>query len=225
MKQTVLFIVICLVYSIGAFGQTGEAIYSISGNTIVTKSTFIDTFFVDHSEILTPYVHKKTETIIPSSAYGVFSLRLSTFNGYEDEAGMCNVIEILRDGMRILQLTNSNGFESISSYVKTEKGDYTLVSLSTNTYALIFNEWIYASQPSMVSIILIRNGEVKLVYNKPMFINSLTKQAGSLSMTLQSNTSEYLDYDKDPKPVDPPELHTLWWDGSVLRFWSNDTNQ
>jgi hypothetical protein len=216
MKKSVLVIAICLVCSICAYGQTGEAIYSISGNNIVTKSKFIDPFFVDNSTTLTPYVLKTTTTLIPSSSYGSFSLKLLKFNGYESEPGICNVVQIFKNGTQVLQLLSSNGFRNMSSYINTETGEYTFVNLATDTYALVFNEWIYASQPSMVSIILFYKGQATLVYNKPMFINSLTKQTGILSMVLQADTSEYVD--SDTVPVNPPDLHTLWWDGSVLRF-------
>ena len=67
----------------------------------------------------------------------------------------------------------------------------------------------------MLSIVLIRNGQVKLVYNKKMYINSISKQAGSFSMQLQANTVEYVYGDT---PANEAELHTLWWDGATLRF-------
>jgi len=219
MKKSVLFLTICLLCSICTFGQTGEVIYSISGNDIVTKSKFIDSFYIDNSTSLTPYVHKETVTLIPSCSYGVFTLRLSKFNGYEGEPGICNVIEILRNGTQILQLANSNGFAKISSYINTESNDYVFVALSNDTYALIFTEWIYSSQPSMTTIILIHKEQAKLVYNKPMFINSITHQTGLLNMILQSNTSEYVgDSAGNSILTTSPDIHTLWWDGSVLKF-------
>jgi len=214
MRKLVLFLGISL-FHIFIYGQTGEAIYSLSGNDINVANKFVDAFFIEkgNAVVLTPYVLKQTETVIASSSYGSFSLKRYKFNGYEHEPGY-NVIELLKDGVSILELKSSNGFEPISSYVKSEVGFYSLITLASNTYALIFNEYIYESSPYMVSIVLIRNGQAKLVYNKRMYINSISKQSGSFSMQLQANTVEYI----GNNPINQAELHTVWWDGSTLRY-------
>jgi hypothetical protein len=199
-----------------AYAQNGEAIYDIGRNTIITKSKFIDNFFVESSSNLTPYVLKKTVTIIPSSAYGSFSLDFLKFKGYESEPGICNVVRVKKNGSPVLSLESSNGFAAISSYVNSESGDYSIVQVSSDTYVLIFNEWIYASQPSMVSIVLIRNGTAKLVFNKPAFINSIVKSNGSLSITLQSNTVEYIG--DNNTPTTNAIIHTVMWDGEILKY-------
>ena len=217
MKRIVL-LSICLLNACFVFGQAGEAVYTLSGSNIIVKSKFVDTFYVKQNVVLTPYTLKKTETVLASSPYGSFSLKLYKFNGYEGYPGVCNVIEVLKNGVKVLELKNSLGFENLSSYVETESGFYGLVTLSTNTYALIFNEYIYASSPSMTSVVLIRNGQAKLVYNKEMYINSISKQSGSFSMQLQANTVEYVNPNTPDTPANEAELHTLWWDGATLRF-------
>jgi hypothetical protein len=214
MKKIIL-LSICLVNACFAFGQAGEAVYTLSDSDITVKSKFVDTFFIEQNVVLTPYALKKTETILASSPYGNFSLKLYKFNGYEDEPGVCNVVEVLKNGAKVLELKNSLGFENMSSHVETESGFYGLITLAANTYALIFTEYIYASSPSMASIVLIRNGQVKLVYNKPMYIKSISKQAGSFNMQLQANTVEYI---SPNTPANEAKLHTIWWDGATLRF-------
>lgn len=139
-------------------------------------------------------------------------MKLHKFNGYENEPGMCNRIELFKNGIYFLSLQSSNGFEPISSYVSTETGNFTLVALDAHNYALIFTEYIYANDPSMVSIILINKGHAMLVYNKRMVINSITKQTGSFNMELQSNIIEENDQ------TVTPDVHNLWWDGSIIRF-------
>ena len=206
---------ICLINACFALGQAGEAVYTLSGNDIVVKDKFVDAFFIEQNVVLTPYALKKTETVLASSPYGSFSLKLYKFNGYEGEPGVCNVIEVLKNGAKVLELKSSDGFENLSSYVDTESGFYCLITLSTNTYALIFNEYVYQSLPSMTSVVLIRNGQAKLVYNKRMYTKSISKQSGSFSMQLQANTVEYINPDT---PANEAELHTLWWDGATLRF-------
>lgn len=214
----IFIIILTSLISLNIFGQAGgEDIYTISENNIITKNKYIDSFYLDNTEILTPYIIKQESTLHNSIQYGSLSLKLYKFNGYESEPGFCNVIEILRDGTQILCLKNSNGFKSISSIIPSETGLYSSIFLAENTYALVFNEWIYASQPAMVSIILLRNGQASLVYNKPMFINSITKQSGNFNMVLQSNTVEYEGLE-NPTPTTTPILHTIYWDGHILKF-------
>lgn len=209
------FLLFVMAFYSYAYAQNGEGIYETNGNAIITKNKYIDTFFVESTSNLTPYVFKKTVTIIPTSTYGTFSLDFLMFNGYEYEPGYANVIRLSKDGSVVLSLENSNGFSSISSYVNSESGDYSIVQVAPDTYFLIFMEWIYASQPSMVSIVLIRNGEARLVFNKPAFIDSIIKSTGSLNITLQLNTVEYIE---DNTPTNTPIIHNIIWDGGVLKY-------
>lgn len=208
MKKIVFFIIISL-FPVCMFGQTGEEIFDANFNV---KNTFIDTFFIEKNVVLTPYVFQSSKPLFTNN-WGSFSLNLYKFNGYEHEPGY-NVIDILKNGASILSLKSSNGFEAISSYVKSETGFCAVSFLDANTVALIFNEYIYESSPYMASIVIIRDVVAKLVYNKPMYINSI-QYSPNFSMELQANTIEYTDSNT---PINQPELHTVWWDGSTLRY-------
>ncbi|HKL92298.1 MAG TPA: hypothetical protein VJ871_03365 [Bacteroidales bacterium] len=218
--KRISIIVVLMVFSMALFGQKGEALYALSEDEVIPNCQYIDANFVDSSSPLTPYVLRKVDTLFTSDLDGsIYQLRQLKFNGYDGEPGICNVIDILRNGSSVLKMENSNGYASISSYVPTETGDYTFVSLGAETHILIFNEWIYASQPSMVSIIVLHKNCVKLVYNKPMFIRSISKKAGlSLTIQLQSNTVEYGGIINNPVEMDTPDFHSIWWDGRVLRY-------
>lgn len=218
--KRISIIVVLMVFSMALFGQNGEALYALSGDEVVPNRQFIDANFVDSSSSLTPYVLRRVDTLFTSDLDGnVYQLRQLKFKGYDAEPGLCNVIDILRDGSSIFKMENSNGYASISSYVPSETGDYTFVKLGADTHILIFNEWIYASQPSMVSIIVLHKNCAKLVYSKPMFIRSISKLAGlSLTIQLQSYTVESGGSKSSPVELDTPEIHSIWWDGSVLRY-------
>jgi len=218
MKKLCLFFLVFMNFVFVAYSQKGEAIYTISDNTISVKSQFLDSFYLGGMNNVTPYVLKKSEIIIPSSSsYGEISLQLLKFKNEENEPADFNVIEILKNGTKMLSLVDSNGFKKISSYVKSQSGFYTFITLTNDTYAFIFNGCIYASQPSLVTIILIHKGQPKLVYNKPMIITALTTQTGSLSMNLQANTCEYPNFNST-SPTEQPDMHSIWWDGSVLKY-------
>ncbi len=136
-----------------------------------------------------------------------------------DEPGF-NVVEIQRNDFTIFKLENSNGYANLSSYVPSEHLNFSWVRLSPVTCVLIFNECIFASQPSMVSIVVIHKNEAKLVFNKPLFIHSISKSTAEsfLNITLQSNTLEYGGTPESPVALGIPSLHTIWWDGNVLRY-------
>jgi hypothetical protein len=195
----------------------GEAIYTLSGDSITEKNKFVDSFYVENTNTLTPYVLKKTvNNIITSSTYGNISLKLSKFNGYEeDEPGICNVIDVFNNGTQLLRLATSMGFESISTFVKSQTGDYILRNLTVDTYALVFYEWIYGTDIPHTTIILIYKGQAKLVYNKKMYIRLVTNTSATFRLNLQANRQEWI---SPTTPDRPAELYQLWWDGSVLRF-------
>jgi len=209
MRKLILFITISL-FCVCAFGQTGEEIFDANFNV---KSKFIDAYYIEPNVVLTPYILQKSNAVFTSNS-GSFSVNYYKFKGSEYDPGY-NVIEILKNGTSVLQLKSSDGFESISSYVTGETGFYAYSSLDANTVALIFNGYIFASCPSMVSIVIIRNGTAKLVYNKPMFINSITyNKSYGFTMELQSNTVEYI----NNKPINQPALHKVWFEGSTLSY-------
>ena len=215
--KKIFYVIVFLVACFYSHGQTGEAIYSIISEEIVEKPKFIDSNPIDNSSSVEPYIPYRHDYV--STNYGLFRVKLSKYNGYNDEPGF-NVVEIQRNNFTIFKLENSNGYTNLSSYVPSEHLHFSWVRLSPVTCVLIFNECIFASQPSMVSVVVIHKNEAKLVFNKPMFINSITKGADNyfLNITLQSNTVEYGGTPESPVALGTPLLHTIWWDGGVLRY-------
>lgn len=215
--KKIFYIIVFLVACFYSHGQTGEAIYSIINDDIVEKPKFIDSNPIDNSSSVEPYIPYGCDSV--SADYGSFYVKLSKYSGYNDEPGF-NVVEIQRNNLTIFKLENSNGYANLSSYVPSEHLNFSWVKLSPVTCALIFNECIFASQPSMVSIVVIHKNEAKLVFNKPLFIHSISKSTTEsfLNITLQSNTIEYGGPPESPVALGTPSIHTIWWDGDVLRY-------
>ena len=214
MKRTILLI--SLIYSITVYPQTGTAIYSISGtNTINVNNNFIDTFYIHNGgNGTTPYTLKKQYPLTGmNAAYGQFTVKISKYKGYEDEAGIGNVVQLYRDNTCLVILSGSNGFTSLSSYVGGVTGDFLFKKLADDTYILIFTEWIYASQPPMVSIVLIYKDNAKLIFNKERFINSI--KLTPFEMEIQTNTVEYIN---DNTPANTADFHKIWWEENLLRY-------
>lgn len=100
--KRISIIVVLMVFSMALFGQNGEALYALSGDEVVPNRQFIDANFVDSSSSLTPYVLRKVDTLFTSDLDGsIYQLRQLKFKGYDAEPGLCNVIDVLRDGSSI----------------------------------------------------------------------------------------------------------------------------
>ena len=213
MKRITLFI--GLVLSCAVYSQTGTPIYTFSDIDVISpKSSFVEPFYVHNNGVgTTPYTLKKTYSLTGmNAAYGQFSVRISKYKGYEDEPGIGNVIQLYRDNTCILTLSGSNGFTSLSSYVNGVTGDFLFKKLTDDLYILVFTEWIYASQPPMISMVLIYKNQAKLMFNKEMIINSI--KLTPFEMELQANTVEYV----NNLPTDEAILCRIWWNGYDLRF-------
>jgi hypothetical protein len=191
---------------------------------VETKSKFIEPFFVEPNVELTPYVLK--HTLVPVvTVNNRYFLKFYKFKGYENEPGY-NVVEIEREfyigqnrsimKLTLLQLQTSNGFAGLSQNQDSDISScFRVVKLADETYAVILKEWTYASQPPMVSIILIRQGYVSLVFNMPNFIESIISDSGQFDITLCSNTVEYGD---NGQPLQDADRHHITWDGVYLRY-------
>jgi hypothetical protein len=214
--KKIFYVVVFLVACYYSYGQTGEAIFSIINDEIVEKNKFIDSNPIDNSSSVEPYLPIYWDYI--DTNYGDFRVKLSKYRGYMDEPGF-NVVELQVGNFTFFKLENSNGYADLSSYLPMPPRNYfSLVRLSPATSVLIFNECIFASQPSMVSIVVLHKNEAKLVFNKPLFINSITKNYYYLNMTLQSNTVEYGGTPESPVALGTPIIHTIWSEGGVLRY-------
>jgi hypothetical protein len=121
-----------------------------------------------------------------------------------------------------LTLASSNGFSALANgTVENYNTNCFVKKLNSNIFILVFNEWTYASQPPMVSVILVLNGQMTLIYNKPMYINSIQEtdsvfsNSATFNMTLQPNTVEWID---STSATNSADLHQIWWNGSLLMY-------
>ncbi len=202
-----------MIYSVAVYAQTETAIYSIIGaSTINVNSSFVESFYSETTATELPSYSRVNLTGM-NATYGDFNLKLHKFIGYQDEPGFANVIHICRGETVLVTLKSSNGFAALSSYVSGITGNFLFKKLADDTYALVFTEWIYASQPPMVSVVLIYKNNAKLIFNKKMFINSIILTP--FEMELQSNTVEYIN---NSTSVNTADIHRIWWKDNVLKY-------
>ncbi len=109
--RKVLSIIIAGIIFISVNAQT--AVFSYSSSSITVNNNFVDELYHESHAGLTPYVLKSSEEM--SVQNNSYTIKCYKFNGWEDEMGDFNVIEIYHKGKSILQLKNDAGWD----YVQT----------------------------------------------------------------------------------------------------------
>lgn len=214
MKKIYLLLFMAIFNQMAAIAQ--EQVFSIGNNgDIVTKAKFIEELYSGNYNNVTPYTLKFSESIKACAAedkglnagliYTVEGLR---YKGWENESGDFNVIEVLFSGKTLLTLKYADGWDKMS----TDYSDYTskfcgIEKLSDDTFAAIFKGVDIMSQPPYLTIIVMKDGKAKVVFNKPMTINSINANAdGSKTFDLQENVVEWID---ENTPANSPITHTM----------------
>lgn len=194
-------------------GTNWGKIYNLTESSIQSQDKYIDSYYVGDISGTTPYV--LTSSFAPSwTTYGNYIFNFYKYANWENEPAAFEVMEILKNGSTVLKIQNSLGFSNLAKFLDIED-NFICTSLAEDTYLLLLMEQVYASQPSNISIILFYKNDVKLIYNKPMFINSVNTNNGKFEMELQSNTVEWLGVNQ---PANNADLHKIWSDGKYLYF-------
>lgn len=190
--------------------------YSETGSVITNKS-FINPLWKGDFTNLTPYIVKK-EIQITSLTGWEYGVKLSKYNGWENEPEDFDVIEIEAGGNQILCLSNDNGwdyFYTTDNYIKDADNPIKAINLSTDCIAVVLTGITIMSQPPLITIIILKNEESKLVYNRPAEITAIKVQNGETIFDLQLNTVEY---DGNGNPYNAPELATLTFKNGMIYY-------
>lgn len=202
-----IILLICLITCTNViYGQ--EAIFNTDTNgSIIPRTKFIDPIENDEFTDITPYITIKSETILMNSI--PYTIKGMKYKGWENELGDFNVIEILSNNKSIFSLKIDDGweflFKEIWSNMTTANLCYT-EKLSNNTWGLFFEGSNEASQPPLLTIIVIQDGVAQLVHNHPYFVEKVEKINGITTMTLCENTVEWYN---DNQPANEAIIRTM----------------
>lgn len=165
-----------------------------------------------HSDI-EPYILKETSVINTDVGYTIRCLR---YNGWENETGDFNVIEINTGQGEVLNLQYDEGWERVSmpglQYGNKSFYHETLVN---GEVALFFTGATLMSQPPYLTIIILAHGRACLVFNKRMIVNNVVRENGDLLFNLQENVIEWTD---EYTPADDAVLHTISIKNGLMYF-------
>ena len=214
--RKVLSIIIAGIIFISVNAQT--AVFSYSSSSITVNNNFVDELYHESHAGLTPYVLKSSEEM--SVQNNSYTIKCYKFNGWEDEMGDFNVIEIYHKGKSILQLKNDAGWDYFQkdniplSLRKTYKS-FIPILLDNNTGVIMFNGAIDANDPRLLTMIILKDGIAKLIYNKEADITSVFAHIGKTVFNLQLNVIEYHD---DHIPYNTAELAELEFKNGMIYY-------
>lgn len=188
--------------------QTPEAIYTLTEAGVQPKGKFVDTFSDEKYENITPYVRYKVFQISSQDKKYNYQIDMSKYKGWKDDPGVANVIEISSGSGVLLTMKNNAAWLDMSK--GADWSAYTTrpfipIYLSNGDTALLFTEFIYASQPSHLTIVLLHQGTATIVFNKEYFFNSMRVANGEFIAEIQSNTVEWI----EDKALNDPELSVI----------------
>ncbi len=195
-----------------------QPVFSYGSNgTIIANTQYVGSFYNEAWNDITPYIPRK-EVSVNTNTGTHYTVRLLKYNHWENEPGDYTVIEIRYKNNTILTITDGDGWD----YFYTEKDTATqqkpvyILPMPNGCTFIIFTGITITSQPPFFTVVALKNGEAKLVYNRRSYINDITRSGNSTIFHLQENTLEYSVSDKIPD--NSPILHTLTFKDGMIYY-------
>ena len=208
MMKTLILSSLLLCCALPAVAQ--HDIYTLDARgEVVSDSAFIDPFFWKDQR--TPYEQIYSETLPVQGFAKPYTIRLYNYENSEYDPGYFCIIEIEYGGRPCLRLAQSNAWDKfVIDYEYTDQY-YRLVDLGQRTYALLFTGYHYASDPEQLTIVILREGEATLVFNRQRHITQWGDKA-SFEMTTMTRLPQ-----DPPIKSSAPEYERIWQEGDILK--------
>ena len=216
------YLIIILIVPILSFSQSGgTAILSINNGTININSSYLDSQYDDPDVLSLPYTGIDPIPVTVGNTSYVVKTAKFTGLGWDGEPGyyvieisINNQIKFVHKQNAGLTYLNDGGYGSrLNQYADSGNNSFIKVPLSNEATALIFLGWPYANDPCQLLILVLTATDVKVVYNMPMNINSITQSGFNFSMITQSNV---LEWSPNGGYQGTPITHTIYQQNGVL---------
>lgn len=239
-------IILCVLCGMQAVAQNEpENIYTFDDKgEIVVNEKFIDTHAERNDSEVKPYTLIGLTTFEANSKK--YELKVLNYKGWEDDGGDFRIIRLYHKGEQILEFIDEEAWignplikdektwiggpsrdlysggahfsefeDSISKYA-TYTGHCLIYPLENKCTALLFNGFSWSSQVPLLTIILIKADEAKVVFNQSWGIEIFKADDKGFDLTLMANYPEYVDEDNIPD-IWYPDFHRLYTtpDGSM----------
>lgn len=208
---------LCLLCCVQTMAQTeAENVYTFDENgEIVVDEKFIERNIEFNSQSVKPYEPVGiTAFEVHSEKY---ELHVLNYKGWEDEAGDFRVVRLYHDGKQILEFADDgawigdplfkegqtwlrNPVRSIDSGGSpfshimdligghaTYKGHCLIYPLANDVTALLLQGFTYGTGETLTTIIAIKDGKAKVVYNKCRFITGIYANENKFELYLEND--------------------------------------
>ncbi|MBQ7163370.1 MAG: hypothetical protein IJR64_07250 [Bacteroidales bacterium] len=175
-------LILCLTST--ACSINGSNIFSINNGELIPNSQFIETPFLASEDMNLGL----TQTTL-FSANGV-TISLEKYLGWEEDPGYFTVIKSITNNVPLL-IKSSVAWDRIPESFRTNESDYFIrVPLNENYTAFIFMGYPFDSRPPLLTIIVIGDGQAKLVFNKKYHVYSINNTSDSFSMIIKDGYAD-----------------------------------
>lgn len=214
--KTVLTLVFFWASAMLGYGQEQVFDMGTDGN-ITIKGKYVETYPVKKYKNTSPYIRMLDESEYTSNG-GRYDIECLKYRNWENDPGDIHIIRISCQGKEICSLENNEGWgyltdepdgdvRKTSFYYKIDQGEDSMALLFIGTYIM--------SQPPRLTMLVLKNGNASLVFDRPSYVNNVDKKGNETIFTLQANTVEYRDVGV---PCDSPELHTLVFKEGMIYY-------
>lgn len=211
--KSILVLIIISLYSILSFSQNPRNIYTLSNGEIEVDSNFQAKSNIGNSTGITPY--KEIGTISFTANSKNYILKVLNYNGWESDGGDFRVIRLYENNHSILEFideeawigkkveneyqatpfsANRNDVEKYASY-----NDHCIVyPLENGVTALLFEGFSWSSQVPLLTIIIIKDSNAKVVFNQSWGIEAFNAYPKGFELTLIDYFQEEYDSNWNP---------------------------
>lgn len=222
MKRFFTFAILTTINIIAISAQNEYCIAKIDNNSnIIVCNNMIDAFSAED------IINVKQFSITNHSNIFVnekkYDINIGCINDWDNyDGGMFNVISVSKDNNTLLEIkqpdcwTFTYGGKSETDFHKYTNNQYYIpIEISNNLSILIFVGWPYGGELPLLTILALTDSDVKLVFNKHMAINSITKDATNFAMEVISSIVEH---DANNNAINQSHTHRIYSVGNDIFY-------
>ena len=197
--------------------STVTPIYSVQNNSIIVKSEFISRMNNVYCSEITPYTTVDSVYFQSLDAQDGYLVTMCRYKGWDGEAGDFQAIDIKRNSKSIFKLDNQDGWVTQPSLLCPSNNVLSYVEhLDSSTVLLYLVGYAYNSNPGFLTLIILKEGQAYIIFNKEYAVNQIEKTDGRLTINLSDRYEEYAE--TSATPVNNPSKHKITWENGVLNF-------
>ncbi|MDO5498029.1 MAG: hypothetical protein Q4F45_09130 [Alistipes sp.] len=169
----------------GISQQAEETVYTFSNGDIMVNGKFRPTSNIGDWEDITPY--DNVGLINFTNENQEFKIALQNYKNW-DEGGTFRVINILHNGIRLLQFIEENSWNTpLKSHTNSYsiRNDFCIIyPLANNATAIIFEGFSWSSQVPLLTIIVVKGNRAKVVFSQAWGIERFNAYSKGFELTL-----------------------------------------